>query len=383
VSRELGAPRVAIAHDYLTQRGGAERVVLALTRAFPDAPVYTTLFDPANTFAEFSSVDVRTSALNRVSAFRRDHRLALPLLALAANSMRIDADVVIASSSGWSHGFRATGAKVVYCYSPARWLYQSDRYLGESSGRARRLALGALGPALRSWDRRAAKSADRYLAISTEVQSRIQSTYSLESTVVPAPHSMDPLGPQESLEQLGVPADAADFYLCLSRLLAYKNVDTTIEAIARDPRRRLIVVGSGPEEARLKRDLPANVTLVKHLSEAQLRWLYARCRAVVSASHEDFGLTPLEGAAFGKPSVVLRWGGFLDTILEGVTGEYFDDVTADSITAALDRFESRSWDAQVIRDRAHQYSEAAFAEAIAQVVADAAHPSARRAGAAR
>ena len=153
--------------------------------------------------------------------------------------------------------------------------------------------------------------------------------------MVPAPHSMDPLGEQEPLAELGVPTDATDFYLCLSRLLAYKNVDTTIEAIARDPRRRLIVVGSGPEEARLKRDLPANVTLVKNLSEAQLRWLYARCRAVVSASHEDFGLTPLEGAAFGKPSVVLRWGGFLDTIQEGVTGEYFDEVTADSITAAL------------------------------------------------
>ena len=372
MSRDVGAPRVAIAHDYLTQRGGAERVVLALTRAFPDAPVYTTLFDPASTFPEFSSVDVRTSGLNRVSVFRRDHRLALPVLALAANSIHIDADVVIASSSGWAHGFRTSGAKVVYCYSPARWLYQSDRYLGESSGLARRVALGALAPMLRSWDRRAAKSAGRYLAISTEVQARIQSTYARESTVVPAPHSMDPLGEQESLDELGVPADATDFYLCLSRLLAYKNVDTTIEAIARDPRRRLVVVGSGPEEARLKRDLPANVTLVKHLTEAQLRWLYARCRAVVSASHEDFGLTPLEGAAFGKPSVVLRWGGFLDTIQEGVTGEYFDDVTADSITAALDRFESRTWDAGVIRERAHLYSEAAFADAIKQVVSAAA-----------
>ena len=372
MSSEVGGPRVAIAHDYLTQRGGAERVVLALTRAFPDAPVYTTLFDPASTFPEFSSVDVRTSGLNRLSVFRRDHRLALPVLALAANSIRIDADVVIASSSGWAHGFRTSGAKVVYCYSPARWLYQSDRYLGESSGLARRVALGALAPMLRSWDRRAAKSADRYLAISTEVQARIQSTYALESTVVPAPHSMDPLGEQEPSVELGVPADAAEFYLCLSRLLAYKNVDTTIEAIARDPRRRLIVVGSGPEEARLKRDLPANVTLVKNLSEAQLRWLYARCRAVVSASHEDFGLTPLEGGAFGKPSVVLRWGGFLDTIQEGVTGEYFDDVTADSITAALDRFESRTWDAGVIRDRAQQYSKTAFADAIRQVVTAAA-----------
>ena len=343
-------------------------MVLALTRAFPDAPVYTTLFDPAGTFPEFSSVDVRASGLNRLSVFRRDHRLALPVLAFASNSIRIDADVVIASSSGWSHGFRTTGAKVVYCYSPARWLYQSDRYLGEASGRVRRFALGALGPLLRTWDRRAAHSADRYLAISTEVQGRIQSTYALDSTVVPAPHSMDPLGPQESLEHLGVPADATDFYLCLSRLLAYKNVDKVIEAVGRDPHRRLVVVGSGPEERRLARDLPANVALVKNLSDAQLRWLYARCRAVVSASHEDFGLTPIEGATFGKPSVVLRWGGFLDTILEGVTGEYFDEVSAASITAALHRFESRSWDAAAIRGHAHRYSEDAFAATLTQVV---------------
>ena len=371
VSRDLSAPRVAIAHDYLTQRGGAERVVLALTRAFPDAPVYTTLFDPAGTFPEFSSVDVRPSGLNRLAVFRRDHRLALPVLPFASNSIHIDADVVIASSSGWSHGFRTTGAKVVYCYSPARWLYQSDRYLGEASSRSRRLALGALGPMLRAWDRRAAKSADRYLAISTEVQGRILSTYALDSTVVPAPHSMDPSGPQESLEGFGIPADADDFYLCLSRLLAYKNVDKVIEAVGRDPRRRLIVVGSGPEERRLARDLPANVTLVKNLTDAQLRWLYARCRAVVSASHEDFGLTPIEGATFGKPSAVLRWGGFLDTIVEGVTGVYFDDVTAESITEALGRFESTAWDAAVIRDHARRYSEDAFAATITQVVSAA------------
>lgn len=359
---------MAIAHDYLTQRGGAERVVLALTRAFPGAVVHTTLFDPDATFPEFSAVTVRASPLNRLAAFRHHHRRALLLLPFVATRTRIDADVVIASSSGWAHGFRTSGAKVVYCYSPARWLYQSDRYLGQASGMLPRLVLAAARPLLVAWDRRAARSADRYLAISSEVGRRIHSAYGLESSVLPAPHTMDPLGSREPLDRLGVDLDERDFYLCLSRLLPYKNVDKVIAAIASDPRRRLIVVGSGPEERRLGRDLPSNVTMVKNLSDAQLRWLYARCRAVVSASHEDFGLTPLEAAAFGKPSVVLRGGGFLDTIVEGETGAYFDEPTADCIAAALDRFEAQSWDSAVLIRQAERYSEASFARAVAEIV---------------
>lgn len=377
VAPDPAAPRVAIAHDYLTQRGGAERVVLALTRAFPGSVVHTTLFDPAGTFPEFSGVDVRATALNRLAVFRRNHRRALLVLPFVASRIRIDADVVIASSSGWAHGFRTPGTKVVYCYSPARWLYQADRYLGDSGGTLQRAVLAVAGPMLRAWDRRAAKSAQRYLAISTEVKGRIHRAYGQDSTVVPAPHSMDANGPQESLVELGVPENAEDFYLCPSRLLPYKHVDKIIAAVAREPKRSLIVVGSGPEERRLARDLPSNVTMVKNLTDGQLRWLYARSRAIVSASHEDFGLTPLEGAVFGKPAVLLRWGGFLDTTVEGVTGEFFDEPTAESISEAFDRFESKSWDAVAISEHAARYSEESFAAAMRAIVAAATAASSR------
>lgn len=361
---------VAIAHDYLTQRGGAERVVLALTRIFPGAPIYTTLFDPAGTFPEFSKLDVRPSPLNRVRALREHHRRALLALPVAASRTTIDADVVIASSSGWAHGFGTTGVKLVYCYTPARWLYQSERYLGESSGIAARAVLAAAKPLLVGWDRRAAKTADRYLAISTEVSGRIHTAYGRESTVVPAPHSMDPAGPRRSLAELGIPEDARGFFLCLSRLLPYKNVDRVIAAFGGIPDRRLIVVGAGPEERRLAEGLPANVTMVKDLSEAQVRWLYARCRAVVSASHEDFGLTPLEAAAFGAPSVVLRGGGFLDTVVEGATGVFFDEPTAESVRAAIDRSETIDWDAALIRRHAARFSESVFADTVSGIVAE-------------
>ena len=121
--------RIALAHDYATEWGGAERVALVMAAAFPEAPLYTTLYHPEGTFPEFADVTIRPSRLNRSGLLRRNHRIALPLLAPAVSSERIDADVLLASSSGWAHGYRGARRTVVYCYTPARWLYFRDRYL--------------------------------------------------------------------------------------------------------------------------------------------------------------------------------------------------------------------------------------------------------------
>src|SRR5688572_8459830 len=154
-------PHVALAHDYITQRGGAERVAAIMAEAFPRAPMYTTLYEPRTTFGEFATLDIRTSALNWLPLLRRDHRLALPVLAPVVSRMIVDADVLLASSSGWAHGIGCTGRKIIYCHAPARWLYQRDRYLGGAEGlrwpqRARRAlaggSVGVLGAPLRVWD---------------------------------------------------------------------------------------------------------------------------------------------------------------------------------------------------------------------------------------
>src|SRR3954466_7289268 len=185
-------PRVAIAHDYLTQRGGAERVVLALHRAFPDAVIHTTLYDPDGTYPEFRNARVVVSPLHRIRALRREHRAALPFLPYAVSRLPVDADIVVVSSSGWAHGVPATGRKLVYCHAPARWLYQADAYLGEdASGSAQAQALGMLGGWLRRWDRRAAASADLYLANSTVVRERIAAAYGIDAHVVAPPHGID------------------------------------------------------------------------------------------------------------------------------------------------------------------------------------------------
>ncbi len=359
-------PRVAIVHDYLTQRGGAERVVVAMLKAFPGATVYTSLYHASGTFEDFRRVEVRRSLLDRVALFRHRYRLALPLLAPAFSRLRVDADVALCSSSGWAHGATARGRKVVYCHTPARWLYQTDRYLGERGGAAR-LALGVLRGPLRRWDRRAAGTADCYLANSTVVRDRIRAIYAIEAELLPPPPALGPEGPVRPVNGL-----EPGFFLCVSRLLPYKNVDAVLAAFTRLPSERLVVVGTGPEADRLRRVVPANVVLVGRVEDEELRWLYAHCAAVVAASYEDFGLTPLEAAAFGKPSAALRWGGFVDTIVDRETGIFFDEPEPTSIADAVQACLRENWSVGTLERQAAAFSERRFVDRLREVVASVA-----------
>jgi glycosyltransferase involved in cell wall biosynthesis len=351
---------VAIAHDYLTQRGGAERVVLALHRAFPEATVHTLLYDADATFPEFRDVPVVTSPLNRVAPLRRRHRLALPLLAPFASRMVVDADVTVVSTSGWAHGFDVRGRSVVYCHNPARWLYQTAEYLGDAAAWSpRAVALRVLGPALRRWDVRAAGRHDRYLANSSVVRDRIRATYGRDAPVIFPPMAVDSAGPQAPVGPF-----ESDFHLLVSRLLPYKNVDKALAAFAALPTERLLVIGRGPDHERLSRALPTNVALEGDVTDAQLRWAYAHCVALVAPSLEDFGLTPLEAGAFGRPTIALRGGGYLDTVHEGVSGLYFERAVPSDIAAAVRRGRETAWDSDAVRAHSARFGEDAFRDAV-------------------
>ncbi|RXR26848.1 glycosyltransferase [Oerskovia turbata] len=378
---------VALAHDYATQRGGAERVALWLAEAFPGSPMYTTLYDPAGTFPEFSRLDLRTSALDRVGALRHHHRLALPLLAPAVSAQRVDADVLLASSTGWAHGYRGASRTVVYCHAPARWLYQRDRYLGGRDGASTgdRLrggvaaaALTALSPALRGWDRRAAGRADVYLANSTVTQRAVREAYGIEAEILPPPPAMLPAGPERE-----VPGIEPGFLLCVARLLPYKNVDVLVEA-ARLAGRHLVIVGDGPDRARLEglaaRGRPVSgrwgtpsgagggTTLLGRVDDPELRWLYRSCSMLVAASYEDYGLSPLEAGAFGRPSVVLRDGGYLDTVVEGVTGAFFDAPEPDLVARAVQDASAVPWEDDVLTSHVETFALPRFVARLREVV---------------
>ena len=353
---------VALVHDYLTQEGGAERVVLTLADAYPGATVHTSLFDAERTFPGFAAHHVETLPLDRIGMLRSHHRLALPLLAPAFSRLHVDADVTICSSSGWAHGAKVSGAKIVYCHNPARWLYQRDQYLAGAS-RLSSAGLAALSPPLRRWDRRAAATADRYLVNSRAVRARVADIYGIDADVVPPPVDIDVDGFRRA------PAGIEPgFVLCVSRLLPYKNVDAVVEAFARRPGQRLVVVGTGPQSAELTAAAPANVSVLGRVSDDELRWLYAACRGLVAASYEDFGLTPIEAAAFGRPTAALRWGGFLDTIVEGATGVYFNEPTPDAIAAAIDELAATTWSTEVLVHHAGRFSAGRFVKSIASVI---------------
>jgi glycosyltransferase involved in cell wall biosynthesis len=357
-------PSVAIAHDYLTQRGGAERVVLAMLKAFPDASVYTSIYVPEATFPAFAQADVRPTWLGRIPMFRRDHRLALPFLAPAFASCVVNAKVVICSSSGWAHGVSTTGQKLVYCYTPARWLYQPDRYLGADSYRGAAPVMAVLRPLLIGWDKRNARSAARYLTSSSSVRERIKRVYGIDAEIVPPPLS----GQLGSLET-SVRSLEPGFLLCVSRLLSYKNVEAVIEAVSELHGRRLVVVGDGPERTRLARLANARITMIRQVTDEELNWLYANCAGLVAAGYEDFGLTPIEAASFGKPSAALRWGGYLDTVQPGQTGVFFDAPTPKQISAAVVELLNHSWNRSVLQSHAGAYSEVAFVDRLRREVA--------------
>jgi glycosyltransferase involved in cell wall biosynthesis len=227
-----------------------------------------------------------------------------------------------------------------------------------------RNVLHTMTPYLREWDRRAATSAHRYLTQSTAVRGQIRELYGIEAEVIPGPFRLTP-----GHARLQVSGITPGFFLSVARLLPYKNVDAVIAAFAELPNDHLVVVGSGPEAMTLRKMASPNVKLVGAVSDEELAWLYANSAGIVSASYEDYGLTPLEAAAFGKPSVVLRWGGFVDTVDEGKTGVFFDSPTPTQVRLAIERVRARAFDEATIREHADRYSEEVFISRLRAIVA--------------
>jgi len=359
-------PKVALAHDYLSVRGGAERVVGAMARVFADARIYTSFFVP-EWYPELAGRDITTSLLNRSQRLARHYRVALPLLPTMWDQLHLDAadpaDVVVCSTTGWAHGLRTEIPKIAYCHNPARWLYQLDDFA--STAPWHRAVLAPLAPSLRRWDQRAAMSCVRYVANSSTVARRIEQVYRRESTVVWPPSSFDPVGPVRPLSGI-----EPGFVLCVSRLLGYKNVRAVVEAARIAPEIRWLVIGDGPLRGELERDLPGNVVLAGAVDDSQLRWAYQQCVGLVSAAFEDFGLTPVEAAMCGKPSALLRAGGFIDTCVEGTNGLFFDDPTPPAIAAGARELVAVSWNSDAIVATAERFSEERFGKELRAVIAE-------------
>ena len=351
--------RTVIAHDYLTQRGGAERVALALGDAFTDAPFVTSVYAPDLSFPEFEEREVVTGPLQSWPGVRRDPRRALPLLAGAWDRTAVtDADVVVASTSGWAHGVVVPDgtALVAYCHNPARWLYQTEDYLPHAWQRA---VTRPLRRHLERWDRRAAERVDTYVANSSSVAGRIERVYDRPATIIHPPMSIDVNGPQDPVEGL-----EPGYFLTVGRGRGYKNVRAVIDGVGMLDGAQVAVVGSAPTGEQVD----PHARWLGVVSDAQLRWLYANARALVAVSYEDFGLTPIEANAFGTPVAVLRAGGYLDSTREGVSGVFIEAPEAAAVAETLRSMPELPSEPVVVH--AARFSQERFAQRMREVVTD-------------
>jgi glycosyltransferase involved in cell wall biosynthesis len=354
--KDLGS--VVLVHDYLNQRGGAERVVLEMASMWPEAPIYTSLYRPASTFPQFERLDVRTTFLDALPV-DRGFRNLFPLYPSAFASLgTLDADVIVSSSSGWAHWVRSSprSLHVVYCYTPARWLY-GELYLG---GTTRERALRPVRGALCRADRTAARRADLYLTSSECVRRRIRGAYGLDAVVVPPPVDTARFTPRARGERL----------LIVSRLVPYKRVDIGVEAATRAGL-RLDVVGDGPELNALRARAGPTVTFHGELPDETVTEMMECCRALVLPGAEDFGLTPLEANAAGKPVVALAAGGALETLEDGYSGALFPRPTPDDLLEAIARCDEIETPPERLAQRAQRFSRDAFRQRLDGVVRDA------------
>jgi glycosyltransferase involved in cell wall biosynthesis len=349
------APSVAVVHDYLNQCGGAERVALELTRTWPGAPLYTSLYRPSSTFSEFAQLDVRVSPLDRLPVDEHFRALA-PLYPAAFRAFgELSEDVVISSSSGWAHGVRTAGGSlhVVYCHTPARWLYRRQEHLGRAVGP---VLLAPLLGSLRRWDRAAARRADVYVATSEWVRRRIAAVYGRDSEIVPPPIDVDRFSPRPRGDRL----------LVVSRLIPWKRVDLVVRAATRAGL-ALDVLGDGPMLNDLR--AAAGSTVAFHPpDERKTVELLESCRALIVAGTEDFGMTALEANAAGKPVVSHASGGALETVRDGVTGALFTALTEEAVVDAIERADGIDAAPQELATHARLFSAEVFRERMRQLV---------------
>jgi glycosyltransferase involved in cell wall biosynthesis len=319
--------RVALVHDYLTEMGGAERVVLALTRIFPDAPLYTSVYNPA-ACPEFTDRDVRTTFMQRLTRRKSITKVLVPLFPAAFRRLDLrDFDLVISSSSGFAHHVRVpvSARHVSYCHNPPRFLWQPEDYF--RGRRALRLLLSSALSQLRRLDLEAARRVDAYVANSATVAARIQATYGREAEVI---------HPPVDTARFELTDERSGRFLVVSRLLAYKRIDLAVEAATRFDL-PLDVIGDGPDRKRLERMAGPTVRFLGRCSDEVVRHALARCIALVLPGTEDFGLTPVEAMASGRPPIAYAAGGALETIREGDTGFFFFQQSPEGLHGAIER----------------------------------------------
>jgi len=355
-------PRVAISHEWLTIPGGSEQVVMAMLDVFPQAELFTTVYDPAPWPEAITSRPVHASFLDRIPGAARHYPKLLPLMDAAFRRFDLSGfDLVLSSNHACAKNLRVPPGvpHVCYCHTPMRYAWDPAFLAGEVLGRVGRLGARALLPWLRRRDLAASRGPSRFLANSTFVAERIRRFYGRDADVLHPPVDVDPL--------LGLERRDGGYYLFLSRLVPYKRADLAVAACARLGR-PLKVVGGGRAEAAVRAQAGPGTEFLGRVGDAELPGLLAGARALLFPGEEDFGIVPVEAQAAGVPVIAYGRGGVRDTVVDGETGVLFGEQTVEALCTAIERFETQEWPAGPLRENARRFRPEVFRNGLAQAV---------------
>jgi len=357
--------KVALIHDHLAQDGGAERVLKILAEMFPEAPIYTLLYEQGNADKYYRHRRIETSIIQKLPGGVSHYQWYMPFMPMAVEFFDLSSyDLVISDTSSFAKGVVTSShtLHVCYCHTPTRYLWSdTHQYINELKyNKFFKKVISLVLNYIRIWDRLAADRVDKYIANSRFIAGRIKKYYKNESAVI---------YPPVETEKFKISSEVGDYFLAGGRLAPYKRFDLVIEAI-KISGKKLKIFGDGIDLIRLKslaKGFPG-IEFLGRIDDTAKAELYSRSLAFINPQEEDFGITAVESQAAGRPVIAYKRGGALETVIPGVTGEFFDEQTVDSLAEALANFKSLKYNPEAIKRHAEQFSVARFKKEIGDYI---------------
>lgn len=357
--------RIALVHDYLSQDGGAERVLKAFHEIWPEAPIFVLFYDKKK-MSEFGGADIKESFISRLPFGRKKYQWYLPWMPLATERHNLhNFDVVLSSTSAFAKGVltRPDTLHISYCHTPTRYLWtDTHEYIEDLKyNRLVKAFLPRLIHHLRLWDKASVDRVDHFIANSGTVRNRIQKYYRRDSDII---------YPPVDTHKFFINKEVGDYFLSGGRLVPYKRFDLLIQVFNRLKKLKLKIFGEGPELDNLRRMSKGNIEFIGKVAEEDKAKLMAGARAFIHPQVEDLGITPIESMAAGRPVIAYPVGGVTETIIPGETGVFFSEQNWHSLLDAVLRFNHENWDSAKIREHALKYNTEHFKDKVKRYVSD-------------
>jgi len=357
--------KVAIVADWLTNMGGAENVIENFMELYPDADIFTTVYNPDKMSEEFQKREINTSFLQYIPLARKNWKIFLPFLPMAIEQLDLSKyDLVLSSSSSIAHGAitNPQTMHVCYCHNPMRYVWDGCHEYIEQSGYNKfiKLIIPFILNYVRTWDYYAADRPDFYIANSKFVKTRIKKYFNQKSDVIHPPVDTTMFSPATD-DKLG------DYFVILSRLVHFKKVDLVVRAFSKLGL-TLKVVGEGPEKEYLESIAGPSVDFLGRIGNEEMGKLLQRCQAMIFPQEEDFGITPLEAMASGRPVIAYKAGGALETVVEGVTGTFFEEQTENCLMDTIRNFDAHAYNKTLLRQHAMKFGKQRFKKEIKEFI---------------